>query len=73
LKRHLTGITTAILALFGFGSPGLADTRRAPAFAVEAVALPAGATIVVDGTLNEEIWGRAPRINEFVQREPAEG
>ena len=33
----------------------------------------AGTTIVIDGKLSEEIWDQAPPINEFVQRDPAEG
>ena len=29
--------------------------------------------IVIDGKLTEAVWEQAPRINEFVQRDPAEG
>lgn len=41
--------------------------------AIEAVAVPTASPILVDGKLNEEVWQQAPVIDEFVQREPAEG
>lgn len=40
---------------------------------IDAVAIPATSPIVVDGKLTEPVWQQAPAINEFVQREPAEG
>jgi hypothetical protein len=46
---------------------------RNPVNIVEAVAVPATAPIAIDGLLTEAIWEQAPAINEFVQREPAEG
>lgn len=49
------------------------DERRVNIMAIEAVAVPTTTPIVVDGKLNEEIWQQAPVINEFVQRDPAEG
>jgi len=49
------------------------DERRAITMAIEAVAVPVSGPVLVDGTLNEEVWQRAPVISEFVQREPAEG
>ena len=49
------------------------DERRIATMAIDAIAVPATSPIVVDGKLNEEVWQRAPVINEFVQREPAEG
>ena len=49
------------------------DERRVNTMAIEAIAVPATSPILVDGKLNEEIWQQAPVINEFVQREPAEG
>lgn len=49
------------------------DERRVNIMAVEAVAVSTTAPVVVDGKLNEEIWQQAPVINEFIQRDPAEG
>jgi hypothetical protein len=49
------------------------DERRVKTMAIEAIAVPATTPILVDGKLNEEIWQQAPVINEFVQRDPAEG
>lgn len=49
------------------------DERRLATMVVDAVAVPAHGPILVDGKLNEEVWLQAPVINEFVQREPAEG
>ena len=40
---------------------------------IDAVAVPAGGPIVVDGKHTEPVWEQAPKITEFVQREPAEG
>lgn len=48
-------------------------STRAPAMAVDAVAIPADRPVLVDGKLTEDIWEQAPSINEFVQRDPAEG
>lgn len=47
--------------------------RRVNIMAIDAVAVPTTTPIVVDGKLNEEIWQQAPVINEFIQRDPAEG
>ncbi|MGQ0735952.1 MAG: DUF5916 domain-containing protein [Acidobacteriota bacterium] len=41
--------------------------------AIDIVALPATSPIVIDGKLTEAVWEQAPRISEFVQRDPAEG
>ncbi len=49
------------------------DERRINTRAIEAIAVPVTSPILVDGKLNEEVWQQAPVINEFVQREPAEG
>jgi Domain of unknown function (DUF5916) len=40
---------------------------------VDAIAVPSGTPMVVDGKLNEPVWEQAPSISEFVQREPADG
>jgi hypothetical protein len=39
----------------------------------DAVAVQTREPVVLDGKLDESIWAQAPRINEFVQRDPAEG
>ena len=60
-----------------FAAPSIAlsadESRRLPALVVDAIAVPAGTPVVIDGKLTDPVWERAPRINEFVQREPAEG
>src|SRR5262245_50106663 len=67
------GLTAAVL-LIGF-TPTFAGTneRKAATAVVEAVAVPTNGHIVIDGILPEEVWRQAPLINEFRQREPAEG
>ncbi|MBI1873241.1 MAG: carbohydrate binding family 9 domain-containing protein [Acidobacteria bacterium] len=41
---------------------------------LEAVALTSGAEVIqLDGAPDEEIWSRAPSVNDFRQRDPAEG
>ena len=62
-----------VFLVFSSSAAATSDTRRPPALVVEAIAIPAGTTIVIDGKLSEEIWDQAPPINEFVQRDPAEG
>jgi Domain of unknown function (DUF5916)/Carbohydrate family 9 binding domain-like len=39
----------------------------------EAVSIPAGTTVAIDGTFDEDIWSRAPLITGFVVRDPHEG
>jgi hypothetical protein len=65
----------AALALVVILVPGRAFADppiRVPAV-VDATAVPASSPITIDGQLNEPVWEQAPSINEFVQREPAEG
>jgi hypothetical protein len=50
-----------------------AGSNRTAAMVVEAIAVPSGTPMVIDGKLNEAVWEQAPSISEFVQREPAEG
>ena len=50
--------------------PADANERRS---AIEAVAVPVSGAIVLDARFNEEAWQKAPILEEFVQREPAEG
>lgn len=40
---------------------------------IEAQAVPAEASMLVDGRFDEKVWEEAPVIADFVQREPAEG
>jgi hypothetical protein len=41
--------------------------------AIDAIAVPVTSPITLDGRMSEPVWQQAPSINEFVQREPAEG
>ena len=50
-----------------------AGSNRTAAMVVDAIAVPSGMSMVIDGKLNEAVWEQAPSISEFVQREPAEG
>lgn len=50
-----------------------AQSGISPARALEAVRLPAGAAIRLDGRLDEPAWQAAPAATGFRQREPAEG
>ena len=50
-----------------------AGSNRTAAMVVDAIAVPSGTPMVVDGKLNEAVWEQAPSISEFVQREPADG
>ena len=58
----------------------IAAARRTPAAApppsaavVDAIAIPGGETVRVDGRHDEAIWSRATPITDFVQRDPSEG
>ena len=63
-----------LLVVTALCTPTLAAaSERRATIAVEAIAVPAGSPIVLDGKLNEEVWQQAPAIVEFVQRDPAEG
>src|SRR3954451_12616226 len=51
-------------------------TATAPAVSsatVEAVQVNEAIALKLDGELSDEVWSRAPRIDNFVQREPKEG
>jgi hypothetical protein len=64
-------IAAALIAIAG-NAPELRAAGRPPAV-LDVQAIAASTTIVVDGQLSEPIWEQAAPINEFVQREPAEG
>jgi hypothetical protein len=66
-------LAVAALVLLSPTLVSASDERRVVRLAVDAVAIPLTSPITVDGKLNEEIWQKAPVINEFVQRDPAEG
>jgi hypothetical protein len=55
------------------GDVRAATVRAGGAAAIDAVAVPANGPIVIDGKHTEPIWEQAPKVTEFVQREPAEG
>jgi hypothetical protein len=44
-----------------------------PPVVIDATAVPTTSPITIDGRLDEPVWEQAPSINEFVQRDPAEG
>ena len=59
-------VTSLVTPAFAAGS------HRTAAMVVDAIAVPSGTPMVIDGKLNEAVWEQAPSISEFVQREPAE-
>jgi hypothetical protein len=66
---QIGGITAAAVVLLA----ARATAGPPPAWLVDAVQVPASTPLVIDGRLTEDVWERAPSINEFIQREPAEG
>jgi Domain of unknown function (DUF5916) len=56
-----------------FQEPAGAASGRTHGPAPEPIAVISGEPIVIDGRLDERTWEQASIINEFVQREPAEG
>ena len=70
-----------VLVLALLVSPAsLAAARRTPdatpppsAAVVDAIAIPGGETVRVDGRHDEAVWSRATPITDFVQRDPSEG
>jgi hypothetical protein len=69
LKKQL--MAAALIALGASAVSAAGGARPLPVLDVQAV--PASTAIVVDGKLSEAVWEQAAAINEFVQREPAEG
>ena len=72
VKANALAGAAALVTLLNTPSFALASTRGA-VLVVEAIAVPTGAPMVIDGKLNEAVWEQAPSISEFIQREPAEG
>jgi hypothetical protein len=66
----LVGVTLLALA----APPVLhAERLTRAAVVVDATAVPATSPITIDGRLTEPVWQEGPAIDEFVQRDPAEG
>jgi len=68
-------VKRAIAALIALAMTPVGATAAArPATVVlDVQAVPANTPMVIDGQLAEPVWEQAVSINEFVQREPAEG
>jgi hypothetical protein len=75
MNVFVRGGLAAVLLFLGFSHTlaGSNERRTGAAAVVEAIAVPANGPMVIDGNLSEEVWKQAPLINEFLQREPAEG
>ena len=69
------GVTTARTRTVGADDPR--NSGRATAIeseaVVDAVPIRDATALKLDGELTEEVWSRAPKIDQFVQREPNEG
>jgi hypothetical protein len=72
VKRTIAGLAAAIVLTMKAASAGAAPPAGV-ALLHEALQIPASSPLTLDGKLTEEIWTQAPSINEFVQRDPAEG
>ena len=74
MKFILCGLAAALCSILCTPTVAGANERRLARTAfVEVVAVPANGPILIDGRFDEAAWSGAPLINEFVQREPAEG
>jgi hypothetical protein len=63
---------TLVVPLF-LSRTAAASAPPVPPVVINAIAVPTSSPIVIDGKLTEPVWELAPPINEFVQRDPAEG
>jgi hypothetical protein len=63
----------ALVTLFVTTGSAAADSSRPVALVLDAIAVPAGTSVVIDGKLTDAVWEQAQPISEFVQRDPAEG
>jgi Domain of unknown function (DUF5916)/Carbohydrate family 9 binding domain-like len=70
LRSSVLALACCSVASAAAGS-GAAGVRSA--LVVDAIAIPATSPITLDGKFTEPVWGQAPSISEFVQRQPAEG
>jgi hypothetical protein len=67
-------VLTALAGPVEGAEPGrTAAAPRLPASVVEATPLPEASALRLDGELTDEVWGQAPAISGFLQREPQEG
>jgi hypothetical protein len=71
--RSITLHVLAVAAFTFLPHTASAEAARAGLTIIDAQALPANTPMTIDGKLSEPIWEQTPAINEFVQREPAEG
>ena len=65
-----------VLASAAIGEAAAANGRSlvaVPTTVIDATAVPTTSPMTVDGQLTEPVWELAPAIEEFVQRDPAEG
>jgi hypothetical protein len=65
----------AVWACLGLCTPAAAQPEdpESPRPSIQAHRLPDGATIVVDGVLDEVVWQQAPAATNFLQRDPNNG
>ncbi|HXG89349.1 MAG TPA: DUF5916 domain-containing protein [Vicinamibacterales bacterium] len=75
IRSTVVPLLVPLLVTLAISAPALAapPAARPTRPVIDAVAIPTTTPIVVDGKLTEAVWEQAPSINEFVQREPAEG
>jgi len=75
IRSTAVPLLVPLLVTLAISTPALAapPAARPTRPVIDAVAIPTTTPIVVDGKLTEAVWEQAPSINEFVQREPAEG
>ena len=72
MNRTIAGLAAATILTLNALPAASAPPARA-AMLHEALQIPASSPVTLDGKLTEEVWTQAPSINEFVQRDPAEG
>lgn len=74
--RRLPVLPACFFLVLAWGAAPVTAYANGPADppTVTAAPVPAGATAIqIDGVPNEDAWAKAPLINAFVQRRPAEG
>jgi hypothetical protein len=74
MRRPLRpGVAVALLGLWPATALALPAAAARSMVAVDAVAVPPGESVVIDGSFDDAVWRDAPVIADFVQREPTEG
>src|SRR6476469_7609964 len=68
----LVGMSLSVRAQVNSSRSGSTSTAPVRA-AADALAIPAGTAIQIDGVFSEEVWSRAPAIDNFIVRTPTEG